>query len=188
MPMLFRAELPGSRSHRGPAVVSVSLTPVGMEERPAPQPPTRLVLLLRHIRGARRRLEPEPERCRLESCASEPGPIIPEVASLPRSPHARRLTAAEIASFRERGFVSGLPVFAPECSASLVAKFNDIARRLSQLPEPLTTNEVFWFFKSNRWIYELTMVSQIHDYVEGLLGADFYLCASLFPRPSNYQL
>ena len=137
-------------------------------------------------------MEPEPERCRLEPvpCVAEPepGPVIPPVASLPRSPHARWLTAAEVASFRERGFVSGLPVFAPECSASLVAKYDDIARRLSQLPEPLTTNEVFWFFKSNRWIYELTMVSQIHDYVEGLLGADFYLCASLFPHPSNYQL
>ena len=176
-----------------------------MEERPAPRPRTRLGLLLCHVRGVRRRAEPqperrrfaaercvlepepEPERCRLEpvACAAEPepGPIIPPVASLPRSPHARRLTAAEVASFRERGFVSGLPVFAPECSASLVAKYDDIARRLSQLPEPLTTNEVFWFFKSNRWIYELTMVSQIHDYVEGLLGPDFYLCASPFPVP-----
>ena len=152
-----------------------------MEERPAPRPRTRLGQLLRHVRGARLRLEPK-------GCSAEPEPepaqaIIPPVASLPRSPHARRLTAAEVASFRERGFVSGLPVFAPECSASLVAKYDDIARRLSQLPEPLTTNEVFWFFKSDRWIYELTMVSQIHDYVEGLLGPDFYLCASPFPVP-----
>ena len=105
---------------------------------------------------------------------------IVAVSALPISPEARRLTPPEQDSFVERGFVHGLPVFQPSASASLVAKYSEITSRLAALPQPLTTHDCFWFFKSSRWVYELTMVSQIHDYVEGLLGPDFFLWGGAF--------
>ena len=60
----------------------------------------------------------------------------------------------------------------------MVEKFRDIGRRLAELG--LDTHSTYWFFKSNRWIYELTMTRQIHDYVEGLLGPNFYLWGGAF--------
>lgn len=86
--------------------------------------------------------------------------------------------------FQTAGFVSGLPVLAPEAGQHLVAKYNEIAARLEALPQPLSTNEVYWFFKSSRWIYDLTMLDTIHNYVEDLVGPDFFLCET---RPMSHS-
>eukprot|EP01043_Picozoa_sp_COSAG02_P039300 COSAG02_NODE_3093_length_7383_cov_2.908018_6_plen_156_part_00 len=106
----------------------------------------------------------------------ELGSRLPAVSALPLAPGARRLTADEKLQFQQSGFVSGLPVMAPEATHHLIAKYNEITAQLAALPQPLTTNEVFWFFKSSRWIYDLTMLEVIHNYVEDLVGPDFYLC------------
>jgi hypothetical protein len=106
----------------------------------------------------------------------EVGLRLPAVSTLPLAPGARRLTADEKLQFQQRGFISGLPVMAPEASNHLIAKYNEITAQLAALPQPLSTNEVFWFFKSSRWIYDLTMLEPIHNYVEDLVGPDFYLC------------
>jgi hypothetical protein len=127
----------------------------------------RLGCVLRHV-------EQQPRSSIITAAGPAAASPLPPVAALPRAPGARQLTAGEIAQFQQQGFVSGLPVLAPDASRHLVAKFDEIAERL---PEPLSTNDSFWFFKCSRWIYELTMLDAIHDYVEALLGPDFFLCA-----------
>eukprot|EP01050_Picozoa_sp_SAG11_P004805 SAG11_NODE_317_length_10836_cov_7.445469_1_plen_251_part_00 len=120
-------------------------------------------------------------------CQWQCAAAIPAVSELPISPDARRLTAGEQADFARQGFVHGLPVFTPSATAGLVAKYDEVRARLAALPRPLDVGEVFWFFKSSRWFYELTMLCQIHDYVEGLLGADFFLWGGAFfaKRPGD---
>ena len=62
------------------------------------------------------------------------GSRIPPVSALPLAAGARRLTADEIVQFRQRGFVSGLPVLAPEAGEHLVAKYAEIDARLRKDP------------------------------------------------------
>jgi hypothetical protein len=129
----------------------------------------RLGYVVRHV--CTRAARPEPERPGPEQ------PLLPLVSALPLAEQRRpRLTPAELEQFEQRGFVSGLPVLASAASQHLVAKYREIECRLAALPQPLSTHEVYWFFKASRWIYELTMLDAIHDYVESLLGPDFFLC------------
>ena len=149
----------------------------------------RLACLRRHVRSSSPELtalNPHAKLIggpRLWGAANGPaaalGSRIPPVSALPLAAGARRLTADEIVQFRRRGFVSGLPVLAPEAGEHLVAKYAEIAARLAALPQPLSTNEVFFLFKASRWIYDLTMLSAIHNYVEDLIGPNFFLCECL---------
>jgi hypothetical protein len=106
---------------------------------------------------------------------------------LPRARGARRLSAAERLQFAEQGFVSGLPVLAPTAGPALVAQFEWVERGLAAQQPPLSTKETFWFFKSSRWFYDLAMLPQIHDYVEDLIGPDFFLWGGAFfaKRPGD---
>jgi ectoine hydroxylase-related dioxygenase (phytanoyl-CoA dioxygenase family) len=86
-------------------------------------------------------------------------------------PRARRLTSAEKAHYAERGYVKNLPVFAPEAVATLQARFRAFAARL----EPgVDINRVNMWHKASAWFHALCRTPAILDYVEDILGPDFY--------------
>ena len=84
---------------------------------------------------------------------------------------ARRLTEAEKVQFRGRGYIKPLPVFDAESVRELQTGFDDL---LSLLPEGLDINLINNWHKANRWVYDLCRTPEILDYVEDLLGPDFF--------------
>ena len=84
---------------------------------------------------------------------------------------ARRLMETEKVQYRERGYIKPLPVFDSESVRELQAGFDDL---LSLLPEGLDINLINNWHKANRWVYDLCRTPEILDYVEDLLGPDFF--------------
>lgn len=90
---------------------------------------------------------------------------------LPIDPRARRLTAAEQEQFRRWGYVKNLPVFDAAAMPGLQAKFHELA---ALLPAGVDVNRINNWHKANRWIHDLCRTPAILDYVEDLLGPDFF--------------
>ncbi len=84
---------------------------------------------------------------------------------------ARRLTEEEKQQYRERGYVKNLPVFDEASVAELQSGFDHL---LSLMPEGSDINLVNNWHKANRWFYDLCRTPEILDYVEDLLGPDFF--------------
>jgi ectoine hydroxylase-related dioxygenase (phytanoyl-CoA dioxygenase family) len=97
--------------------------------------------------------------------------VEPEPTFYPQSTKARRLTAAEQQQYARDGYVKNLPVFAPAGVAELQALFSDLAARL---PEDVDINLVNMWHKASRQFHDLCRTPAILDYVEDLLGPDFY--------------
>jgi hypothetical protein len=93
------------------------------------------------------------------------------------APKARRLSAAEKEQFADTGYVKNLPVFAPDGVARLQAMFADFSRRL---PEGTDLNRVNMWHKASRAFYDLCRTPAILDYVEDLVGPNFYQWAGQF--------
>lgn len=88
-----------------------------------------------------------------------------------QSAKARRLTSAEKAQYERDGYVKNLPVFAPEGVESLQALFEELA---SRMPEDITLSSVNMWHKASRKFFDLCRTPAILDYVEDLIGPDFY--------------
>jgi len=86
-------------------------------------------------------------------------------------PAARRLTAAEKDQYARDGYVKNLPVFAPDGVAALQALFEELAGRL---PTGVDVNLVNMWHKASRKFHDLCRTPTILDYVEDLIGPDFY--------------
>jgi hypothetical protein len=84
----------------------------------------------------------------------------------------RRLTLAEQLHFTERGFIKPLPLFAEEGVVHLQQRFDEL---LGKLPDGIDINRVNCWQKANRWIYDQCCTPAVLDYVEDLVGEDFYL-------------
>lgn len=89
----------------------------------------------------------------------------------PASPAARRLTAAEKDQFRRDGYVKNLPVFGPAGVAAVQRLFHDLAARL---PADVDINRVNMWHKCSRRFHDLCRTPAILDYVEDLIGPDFF--------------
>lgn len=89
----------------------------------------------------------------------------------PASPEARRLTAAETAQFTRDGYVKNLPVFGPAGVAAVQQLFHHLAARL---PEDVDINRVNMWHKASRRFHDLCRTPAILDYVEDLIGPDFF--------------
>jgi len=87
------------------------------------------------------------------------------------SPAARRLEISEIQQFKQDGYVKSLPVFAPDGISALQSLFFDLAGRL---PSDIDINLVNMWHKASRQFFELCRTPAILDYVEDLIGPDFY--------------
>ena len=84
---------------------------------------------------------------------------------------ARRLSPQEKANYAEHGYVKNLPVFNAAAVAMLQHNFTELAARL---PDDVDINRVNCWHKASRWFHDLCRTPAILDYVEDLLGPDFF--------------
>ncbi len=90
----------------------------------------------------------------------------------------RRLTAEQLTHYRDEGYVTGLPVFNADEVATLQARFPEIRTLLRPGKD---ISRVNWWHKKNRFLYDNVCTdSRILDYVECLLGPNFFLWGSQF--------
>lgn len=90
---------------------------------------------------------------------------------------SKALTESQIKHFRERGFLTGLPVF----DATEMARINaELPELLNLLNVGESTKEIREWHETSLYLFELCMEPRILDYVESLLGPNFYLWASNF--------
>ncbi len=101
----------------------------------------------------------------------------PQTMTLPSHPHARRLTEAEEKQFEEQGFVKNLPLFGPESVGEIERRFFALRERL---PDGVDIGRVNCWHKANRWVYDLCRTPALLDYVEDILGPDFFLWGAQF--------
>jgi non-haem Fe2+, alpha-ketoglutarate-dependent halogenase len=102
--------------------------------------------------------------------ALEQGPL-PSLDEVVLGTNARPLTSAEIAQFRTAGYVKNLPVFSAAGAQQLRAGFEQLAMRL---PAGIDISRVNMWHKCSRWFHDLCRTPAILDYVENLLGPDFF--------------
>ncbi len=91
---------------------------------------------------------------------------------------AKRLTTNEKKQYFNQGFVKGLPVFQ---SQSEIAFLQDMFLKLSsRLPKSIDINQVNAWHKFSLEFYKLCHHPAILDYVEDILGSNFYHWAGQF--------
>ena len=89
-----------------------------------------------------------------------------------------RLTEDQKARYHERGYLADLP---PVFDAAQVADLNEgFAQLCALLKEGEDSKEIREWHESSRWLFDICRNEQILDYVEDILGPDFYLWASNF--------
>jgi len=88
------------------------------------------------------------------------------------------LSAEQKQFFAENGYLVGLP---PVYTGEEMRQFVDELPQLLALLRPgETAKDIREWHEASRWLFDMCMNSKIHDYVEGVLGEDFYLWASGF--------
>ena len=87
------------------------------------------------------------------------------------SHEARRLTDQEKEQFQQWGYVKNLPVFDHAAVPVLQDRFRDLH---ALLPASTDMSRVNNWHKANRWVYDLCRTPAILDYVEDLLGTNFF--------------
>lgn len=102
---------------------------------------------------------------------------LPAADELPISPRARRLTAAEKRQFEEWGYIKNLPVFDDAAVPALQARFEELAARL---PDGVDINQTNMWQKASPWFHAFCRTPAILDYVEDLIGPDFYQWSGQF--------
>lgn len=92
--------------------------------------------------------------------------------------HAKRLTAGQQEFFRTNGYLHGLaPVFTPDNVRDLKSGLDELMKLLRPGE---TSKEIREWHESSRFLYDICMNPVILDYVEDLLGPNFYLWGSNF--------
>jgi len=84
---------------------------------------------------------------------------------------ARHLTAIEIEHFAQHGYLKNLPLLNEQGVQRLQ---HDFMQLVESVPETVDIYRINNWHKANRWFYELGGIPEILDYVEDLLGPDFY--------------
>lgn len=99
------------------------------------------------------------------------------MSTLETSRPLKRLTAEELAQYHDLGYVKGFRVF----SDAEVARFQEeYEKLLRMLPPGKTMSFVNWWHKRNDFIYNLCTDPRLLDFVEDILGPNFYLWGSHF--------
>ena len=89
----------------------------------------------------------------------------------------RRLNDNEIAQYEEKGYIKGLPVFSKGGVKDLQKLFLDLSNRL---PAGVNINKTNMWHKASKKFYDLAHTPAILDYVEDLLGPNFFLWGGQF--------
>ncbi len=90
----------------------------------------------------------------------------------------RRLTTEQVRFYEENGYLIGLPpVFTPD----EVIELNSGLKELLKLLRPgEDSKEIREWHETSRFLYDICMNENILDYVESLLGPDFFMWGSNF--------
>ena len=81
------------------------------------------------------------------------------------------LSAVQLRQYEARGYLKDLPVFDASGVADLQCGFKELA---SRLPEGIDINQVNMWHKCSPWYYEVCRTPIVLDYVESVLGPDFF--------------
>ena len=96
---------------------------------------------------------------------------------LAASARAAPLSAEAVAGYERDGYLLGLPVLDDASVRTVQARFSEL---LAKLPAGTDINRVNCWHKANRWVYELSRLGPILDYVQCVLGDDFYCWGAQF--------
>jgi ectoine hydroxylase-related dioxygenase (phytanoyl-CoA dioxygenase family) len=89
-----------------------------------------------------------------------------------------RLTVEQRHFYEENGYLLGLP---PILAGNELSALQDGYERIvALLHEDENPSDIIGWHKTSRWLYDLCSHPQILDYVEGILGPNFYLAGSEF--------
>ncbi len=88
-----------------------------------------------------------------------------------------RLTGEQVERYHAHGYLKGFRVFG---DAEVRAMQQEFDRVLGLLPPETNVNFVNWWHKKNRFFYDVCTTPALLDYVEDLLGPNFYLWGSQF--------
>ncbi len=97
---------------------------------------------------------------------------------------SRHLTNSQVDQYHEHGYVKNLPVFDASEISTLQATFEELAARL---PDDTDINQVNMWHKCSRTFYDLSRHPAILDYVEDLIGPDFFQWAGQFSWHQDAQ-
>ena len=89
----------------------------------------------------------------------------------------RRLTEAQVEQYQRCGYIKNLSVIDASEISTLQASFEKLAARL---PDGTDINQVNMWHKCSRTFYDLSRHPAILDYVEDLIGPDFFQWAGQF--------
>lgn len=90
---------------------------------------------------------------------------------LKSSAGVRRLTDADRANYRDQGYLKNLPVFDSSTMGVLQRRFHEL---VALVPHDVDVNRINMWHKANATVAELGRTPAILDYVEDLIGPDFY--------------
>ena len=91
--------------------------------------------------------------------------------------NSRRLTKEEILQYQEEGYVKNLPVF----SSIGVEWIQNIFSKLSErVPKDVDINKTNMWNKASKSFYEICSTETILNYVEDILGKNFYIWGGMF--------
>ena len=91
--------------------------------------------------------------------------------------NSRRLNKSEKSQFTNKGYISSLPVFSKSGARDLQTWYEGISARVDK---KININKTNMWHKASRSFYDLCNTSSILDYVEDLLGKNFYLWGGQF--------
>lgn len=89
-----------------------------------------------------------------------------------------QLTTEQKQFYRDNGYLVGLPpIFTGDELKRLTEGYEQIVALLREDESP---SDIMGWHKTSRWLYDICAHPQITEYVEGVLGANFYLAGSEF--------
>ena len=91
--------------------------------------------------------------------------------------NSRRLSEIEKKQFIKEGYVKGLPVFSKQGVTELQILFEKLS---SRVPNSVDINKTNMWNKASKSFYELCHTPSILNYVEDVLGENFYLWGGMF--------
>lgn len=90
---------------------------------------------------------------------------------------ARRLSKSEKDQYLNEGYVTGLPVFSENAVKDLHDWYEELS---SKLPKDIDINKTNMWHKASKKFYDVAHTPEILNYVEDLLGPNFYLWGGQF--------
>ena len=100
------------------------------------------------------------------------------------SKNQRRLSKSEISQYKDEGYIKNLPVFSNNGVEDLQKFFSELKNRL---PDNVDINKTNMWHKASKKFYDVAHTPAILDYVEDLLGSDFYLWGGQFFYKSAFS-